>query len=164
MHKLDNKNLQPLTWKWSNEVLDKAVNAIVETVNYNHDFDIPYLAGYDTTGKIVYIDSDMPEKEEIKGKEYNFKRFLILHEVVEKALIDQLQLEYVLAHQIALRIEFEAVKAAGLSWPAYNDFTMKYVKEDSFKKIIVCPRDLDLAPYEDEKDYHLIEKIKSKMD
>jgi hypothetical protein len=48
--------------------------------------------------------------------------FLLIHEIVEKALLDELRLHYLHAHQIALRAERDAVKAAGVSWWAYQRF------------------------------------------
>lgn len=163
MHKLENKNRPGYTWKWSNEVLKDAVNKIIETVNYNHDFDVPYVGGPNKEGTLFYLDKDMPYNLEILGKKYDLKKYVLVHEAIEESVRQYLKLEYLLAHQIALRVEQQAVLADGLSWNAYNEALNKYIKEDAFKNIKVCPRDLDLAPYEDEKDYHLIEKIKSKM-
>jgi hypothetical protein len=43
-------------------------------------------------------------------------------------LLDELRLHYLHAHQIALRAERDAVKAAGVSWGAYQSFMKKHEK------------------------------------
>jgi hypothetical protein len=40
--------------------------------------------------------------------------FLLTHEIVEKALLDELRLHYLHAHQIAVPAERDAVKATGI--------------------------------------------------
>ena len=52
--------------------------------------DIPYLAGYSLDGKTIYIDRHMPQIFKFRGRTIDTDRFLILHEEVEKTLIDQL--------------------------------------------------------------------------
>jgi hypothetical protein len=47
---------------------------------------------------------------------------------VEKTLIDQLNLHYLHAHQIATRAEQAAVRAGGVRWRDYDRFMQKYVK------------------------------------
>jgi hypothetical protein len=47
-----------------------------------------------------------------------------------KALLDELRLHYLHAHQIAVRIERDAVKAAGVSWWAYQRFMKQHDKGD----------------------------------
>jgi len=84
--------------------MDRALDAIVrraKTIDRRHD--IPYLAGYSRNGKIIYIDRHMPETMRYGGRDINTDRYLILHEEVEKTLIDQLGLHYLHAHQIASR-------------------------------------------------------------
>src|SRR5450755_1259551 len=113
----------------SSVMLDRALNAIVRRVGaIDRDHDIPYLAGYSTDGKRIYIDRHLPPTFEDKGKTIAVARFLLLHEEVEKTLIDQLGLHYQHAHQIATRAEEAAVRADGVSWRNYNRFMMKYVK------------------------------------
>jgi hypothetical protein len=50
--------------------------------------------------------------------------FLLTHEIVEKALLDELRLHYLHAHQIAMRAERDAVKRQASSW-AYQSFDEK---------------------------------------
>jgi hypothetical protein len=60
---------------------------------------------------------------------------LILHEAVEKTLMDHLGLRYLHAHQIATRAEQAAVRAAGISWDAYDRFMRMYVKSIGDKRL-----------------------------
>jgi hypothetical protein len=78
---------------------------------------------------------------------------LLTHEIVEKALLDELRLHYLHAHQIALRAERDAVKAAGVPWGAYESFMKQHEKSIEEEKLVRVPRDLDLTPYRDEKDF-----------
>lgn len=153
-----------LTYHWSDEVLLLAVEQILEKVTVSRDYDIPYLAGYNYDARIVYIDRHLPKTTEISGKQCNVDKYLILHEVVENALEDFLKLEYHLAHQIALRIERQAVEADGFSWKEYDAFMQKWIKTAEHEKITKTPKDLDLKPYQDEKDTALLKKIKSVME
>ena len=56
-------------------------------------------------------------------------RYLILHETLEKTLIDKLGLHYQHAHQIATRAEEAAVRADGISWREYDRFMQTFVKQ-----------------------------------
>jgi len=73
-------------------------------------------------------------------------RYLILHEEVEKTLIDQLNLHYLHAHQIASRAEQAAVRAAGIGWKDYDNFMQKNVKHIGDERLTKVPADLDLKP------------------
>jgi hypothetical protein len=86
-------------------------------------------------------------------------RFLITHEVVEKALLDGLHLHYLHAHQIALRIEQAAVRAAGISWRDYNRFTKAHEKKIGDERVVRVPSDLDLTTYREEHDLPELRKI-----
>jgi hypothetical protein len=116
-------------WFVSSLMMDRALDAIVrraKTLDRKHD--IPYLAGYSKDGKTIYIDRHMPSSFRYDGRDINTDRYLILHEEVEKTLIDQLNLHYLHAHQIATRAEEAAVRAAGIRWRDYDRFMQKYVK------------------------------------
>src|SRR5947209_18522403 len=70
-------------WYISNLMLDRALDAIVRRVkNLDREHDIPYLAGYSTDGKTIYIDRHMPSTLKVDGREVNTDRFLILHDEV----------------------------------------------------------------------------------
>lgn len=144
----------------SSLMLDRALDAIekkVGTIDRGHD--IPYLAGYSIDGKRIFIDRHLPPTFAHKGKSFGVDRYLLLHEEVEKTLIDQLGLHYQHAHQIATRAEEAAIRADGISWRAYNAFMMKYVKAMGDERLTKLPGDLDLKPYRDEHDYDLMRRM-----
>jgi hypothetical protein len=147
-------------WYVSSYMMDQALEAIERAVGkFDRSHDIPYLAGYSRNGKTVYIDRHMPKSFTFRGRRVMTDRFLILHEMVEKTLMDHLGLRYLHAHQIATRAEQAAVRAAGVSWHAYDNFMQKYVKRIGDEKLTRCPRDLDLKPYHDEHDDELLKRI-----
>ena len=65
-------------------------------------------------------------------------------------------------HQIGLRIERAAVEAAGISWRAYEGFVKKHEKPIEEEKLQKVPRDLDLTPYRDLKDFQLLQELVAK--
>jgi hypothetical protein len=101
----------------------------------------------------------MPPSFRYAGRDINTDRYLILHEEVEKTLIDQLDLHYLHAHQIATRAEQAAVRAAGVSWRDYDRFMQKNVKHIGDERLTKVPTDLDLKPYRDEHDYDLVKRM-----
>jgi hypothetical protein len=89
-------------WYVSSLMMDRALDAICRRVKkFDRKHDIPYLAGYSLDGKTIYIDRHMPASFKFKGRTINTDRFLVLHEEVEKTLIDQLGLHYLHAHQLS---------------------------------------------------------------
>ena len=86
-------------------------------------------------------------------------RFLALHEIVEKTLLDQLHLHYLHAHQIALRTEQAAVRAAGIRWRDYDQFTKLNEKKIGDERLSRVPRNLDLTPYRDEDDLATLQSL-----
>jgi hypothetical protein len=154
------KKLRLPEWYISSLMLDRALDAVVRRVkNLDRKHDIPYLAGYSNDGKIIYIDRHMPATMKFRGREIDTDRFLILHEEVEKTLIDQLGLHYLHAHQIASRAEEAAVRAAGILWRDYDRFMQKHVKTIGDERLTRVPADLDLKPYRDEHDYDLVQRM-----
>jgi hypothetical protein len=154
------KKLRIPEWYISDLMMDRALDAIVrraKTIDRRHD--VPYLAGYSRNGKIIYIDRHMPETMRYGGRTINTDRYLILHEEVEKTLIDQLGLHYLHAHQIASRAEQAAVRAAGIRWADYDRFMQKYVKRIGDERLTKVPADLDLKPYRDEHDDDLVKRM-----
>ncbi len=143
----------------SSLMMDRAVDAILRRATLDREHDIPYLAGYSRNGKTIYIDRHLPKVFQEKGKSVETDRFLILHEAVEKTLIDQLGLHYQHAHQIATRAEQAAVRAAGISWRDYDRFMQQYVKQAADERLTKVPADLDLKPYRDEHDAALLQRM-----
>jgi len=154
------KKLRLPEWYVSSLMMDRALDAICRRVkNLDRKHDIPYLAGYSLDGKTIYIDRHMPRFFKFRGRDIDTDRFLILHEEVEKTLIDQLGLHYLHAHQIATRAEEAAVRAAGLKWRDYDRFMQKYVKQIGDERLSKVPKDLDLKPYRDEQDDDLLKRM-----
>src|SRR4030088_2575466 len=142
-----------------NVLLDvvKAIHRRVRVVN--HNYDIPYIAGYSVDGHTVFIDRHLPRSFRWLLKTVRVEPFLLTHEIVEKSLLDELRLHYLHAHQIAVRAERDAVKAAGISWGAYQSFMKKHEKPIEEERLTRVPRDLDLTPYRDEKDFSLLQRL-----
>jgi hypothetical protein len=158
--KTPHRKLKVPEWFVSSLMMDRALDAVVrraKTVDRKHD--IPYLAGYSRNGKVIYIDRHMPSSFRYNGRDVNTDRYLILHEEVEKTLIDQLGLHYLHAHQIATRAEQAAVRAAGIRWRDYDRFMQKYVKTIGDERLTKVPADLDLKPYRDEHDHDLVRRM-----
>ncbi len=159
------KKLKLPEWYVSNLMLDRALDAICRRVKkFDRKHDIPYLAGYSEDGKTIYIDRHMPQSFKYRGRAIDTDRFLILHEEVEKTLIDQLGLHYLHAHQIATRAEQAAVRAAGVTWRDYDRFMQKYVKRMGDERLTRVPDDLDTKPYRDEHDDDLLRRMLKSID
>jgi hypothetical protein len=159
------KKLRLPEWYVSNLMMDRALDAVVRRVkHFDRRHDIPYLAGYSQDGKTIYIDRHMPKFFKFRGRTIETDRFLVLHEEVEKTLIDRLGLHYLHAHQIATRAEQAAVRAAGISWRAYDRFMQKNVKRAGDERLAKVPSDLDTKPYRDEHDFDLLRRMMVAID
>jgi hypothetical protein len=146
-------------------MMDRALDAVMRRVkNFDRKHDIPYLAGYSQDGETIYIDRHMPPSFKFRGRTVETDRFLVLHEEVEKTLIDQLGLHYLHAHQIATRAEQAAVRAAGVSWRAYDRFMQKNVKRAGDERLSKVPADLDTKPYRDEHDLDLLRRMEGAVE
>jgi hypothetical protein len=159
------KKLRMPEWYVSTLMMDRALDAVMRRVkNFDRKHDIPYLAGYSQDGKTIYIDRHMPPSFKFRGRTIETDRFLVLHEEVEKTLIDQLGLHYLHAHQIATRAEQAAVRAAGVSWRAYDRFMQKNVKHAGDERLSKVPADLDTKPYRDEHDLDLLRRMEAAVE
>jgi hypothetical protein len=154
------KKLRLPEWYVSSLMMDRALDAVLHRVKkLDRAHDVPYLAGYSLDGKTIYIDRHMPRAFKFRGRSVETDRFLVLHEEVEKTLIDQLGLHYLHAHQIATRAEEAAVRAAGIKWRDYDRFMQKHVKTIGDERLTKVPKDLDLKPYRDEHDDDLLRRM-----
>jgi len=159
------KKLNLPEWYVCDLMLERALDAIIRRLKrLDRDHDIPYLAGYSVDGTIIYIDRHMPTAFKHKGRTIETDRFLILHEEVEKTMIDRLNLHYLHAHQIATRVERDAVVACGINWTDYDDFMQDNVKYVGDKRLTKIPGDLDLKPYRDEHDTELLQRMARAID
>ena len=147
----------------SDEVMNDVVKALRRRVRkVDHTYDIPYVAGYSRDGRTVYIDRHLPRSFRSWTSRVYVTPFLLTHEIVEKALLDELGLHYLHAHQIAIRSERAAVEAAGVSWRTYEGFMKKHEKQIEREALQRVPADLDLTPYRDEKDFKLLHQLVAK--
>ncbi|MBD8899634.1 hypothetical protein [Rhodanobacter sp. DHG33] len=159
------EKLKAPDWYVSALMMDRALDAVLRRVKkLDREHDIPYLAGYSRDGKTIYIDRHLPKSFVFRGRTIEVDRFLILHEEVEKTLIDQLDLHYLHAHQIATRAEEAAVNAQRVTWKAYDRFMQKYVKSIGDERLQKVPADLDLKPYRDYHDYDLLQRMEQHME
>ena len=150
-------------WVIGKEMMDKAMKSIIARVHLNRSFDIPYLAGYSLDGHTIFIDRHMPRSFVYRGKRVNTDRFLVVHEAVEKSLIQLLGMHYLTSHQIALHAEQAAVRAEGVTWDAYNEFMEKYIKVIGDEKLSKVPDTLDLTPYVDFHDVAELKQMRANM-
>lgn len=134
---------------WHNRLF---LDRIHTNVRLNYRYDIPYLAGYSNDGKVIYFDRHLKRHMNYKGKNIDISMFLVVHEVVEKALIDLYRFNYQRAHHIAKHFEHLSLKNYGINWWVYTKFLNPQIKFVYKKKKIVIPHDLDLTPYIDSKD------------
>ena len=91
----------------------KALRRRVRRVS--HGYDIPYIAGYSVDGKTIFIDRHLPRTIRWLMKTVRVEPFLLTHEIVEKALLDELRLHYLHAHQIATRSKRRASRGGRTS-------------------------------------------------
>ena len=158
------KKLRAPGWQVSSFMMDRALDAVIRQIGkLDRNHDIPYLAGYSKSGKTIYIDRHMPKSFSYGRRRIKTDRFLILDEALEKTLMDHLGLRYLHAHQIATRAEQAAVRAAGISWNAYDRFMRMHVRSIGDKHLGRVPRDLDLKPYRDERDNALLRRIAASL-
>ena len=146
----------------SDAVMADVIKALKRRVRaIDRSYDIPYIAGYSVDGETIFIDRHLPRSFTYWTRRVYVDQFLLTHEIVEKALIDELRLHYLHAHQIALRTEQAAVESAGVSWRAYNRFTKKHEKQIQIERLQRVPRKLDLTPYRDEEDFSVLRRLVS---
>jgi hypothetical protein len=149
------------TWtdQVSDDVLTDAAEAVYGRSKVDRSYDIPYVAGYSIDGRTVFIDRHMPKSMRVRGSAVNIDVFLVLHEMVEKSLLDEMRLHYLHAHQIALRADQAAVRAAGIGWRAYDQFVKANEKHITDERLQRVPINLDLTPYRDEDDFGLLNEM-----
>jgi len=139
----------------SKKHIDQSISALLKRVTLNREYWIPYLAGYSvewTKDPTVFIDSRLPKDVLYKGKKYDVTRYLVIHECVEKCLMDELGMHYVLAHNLATAAERTAVEADGHSWDGYTEALKPFIQLATRKPPdIDSPKTLDKRPYVQEK-------------
>lgn len=164
-------------WLWSDEELKEAEEFLEDAAKLDTDHDIPYTAGYSKNAKTVYIDQEVPQFIKVKAAKYvsndtkevrkahtimiDLYKTFRMHELIEKSLEDEpYWLPYILAHQLALRIEQAYVEALGADWDDYNTKTIAIVdKIYARKKFPNIPKDLDKEPYTVEDDTKILDQF-----
>ena len=142
------------------DVLSDTVKALRRRIRcIDRTYDIPYIAGYSRDGRVIFIDRHLPRSFSTWTKRVQVDPFIATHEIIEKALLDQLGLHYLHAHQIALRTERAAVEAAGISWRAYEGFMKSCERKIEQETLQRVPASLDLTPYRHQKDFALLERL-----
>jgi hypothetical protein len=131
----------------------------LKKITINSKYDIPYFAGYDWSGKKVYIDRDIPKFIKIKNKKINLHESLAVHEFVEKKLINK-GYTYTGAHRIATAYERQYVKSKGISWKDYDRKIGKLIQINFISKIRSLPKDLDMTPYSYSRDTKTLTKMR----
>ncbi|HZR36206.1 MAG TPA: hypothetical protein VFA75_12580 [Nevskia sp.] len=147
-------------WLIGQRMMDHAVKAIRARAHLERGYDIPYLAGYSLDGHTIFIDRHMPKSFTYRRRRVLTDRFLIVHEAVEKSLIQLLGMHYLHAHQIALHAEQAAVRAEGITWEAYDAFMQDYIKVIGDESLTRVPDNLDLTPYRDFHDKEELAKMR----
>lgn len=150
----------PKDWAFSDSILVESADIILDDFKIDYTHDIPYVAGYGVDGNTIYIDKDVYTALKKERKEKWLKP-LSFHEAIEKSIMLQHpKLEYQFCHQNALRLELELVKCMKIDQKDYDAFMDKYIKKIAdLKEYTNLPKDLDLKPYEDEKDYEILKKM-----
>jgi len=138
----------------------KARLAKIHSTPVIYGFDIPVLCGYSKDASKVYCDRHF----QTKWKGVDLMKFLKVHELVEKAMIDLYDYRYESAHKIATYFEAQAVTKAGINFTSYQDYIKPFIKPIEHEKVQKVPHDLDLTPYKDEKGFHKLAKLLAKKE
>ena len=131
-------------------------------VTLNREYDIPYTGGYSEDGSTIYVDKRLPTGYiDSEGNHVQGISYLVIHEVVEKALMDALGFSYNHAHSIAMGAEMHACTMDRVNYDEYYEFLGKFIpsdlKEEDIKSV---PKDLDITPYVEDKLTKVVAKIK----
>lgn len=131
-------------------------------ITVNRDYDVPYTGGYNYDGTVIYIDRKLPTSfVDTQKQEVNAISYLVIHEVVEKVLMDHLGFSYNQAHSIAMGAEMHACTMDRVNYDEYYSFLGDHVKEDikpqDFNDV---PPDLDITPYVEDGLTDVVEKIR----
>ena len=124
--------------------------AKIHSMSVDNNYDVPFLCGYSKDANKIYCDRDF--KSRYKG--IDLTRFLKIHEITEKALIDLYNYHYDIANKIAMHFEHQAVTKAGIDYASYQDYLKPFIKHIEHEKVKKLPPDLDHTPYKDEKGSH----------
>lgn len=148
------------------ELRDEALRGIsAHPTRTDRSYDIPYLGGYSEDGRTIYLDRRLPKLLSLPDRrKFCPYPFLLVHERVEKWLLDHRKLPernpYLWAHRIATAAEHQAVREAGISPEEYEAALRPWIRSADHESVTHIPPDLDLTPYRDERDRHLLAELR----
>ncbi len=127
----------------------------------DNTYDVPYLAGYNVAGTVIYWDRKVPRVFPVgkEGTDVDILPFVVLHETVEQHIEEVFGFKYGKSHLIAIGAERVAVTESGLDWDTYNKH-FHYWIEKCRREFSHTPPDLDMQPYIDSKDIEIINRMR----
>ena len=140
------------------------LRALYRPLKITSKFDIPYLAGYNRQGTIIFFDRHFNPYMRWKGKRIDVRPFITLHEVGENCLLNYFGFNYQQAHHIITHVELAVVKNAGIDTRAYNRFLNPQIKGIHNEKLKKVPKNLDLRPYADEHEQSILQSLQQGKD
>lgn len=123
--------------------LAAAIRALWRDVQIVNTYWVPLLGGTarDWDKRTVYFDCRFPRYLDIGHQRVDVWRYVLIHECVERTLMDELHLPYGIAHTFATAAERSAVEADGYAWDAYTLALRPFIKLARTQ-----PRDVVRAP------------------
>jgi hypothetical protein len=130
----------------------RAADALLLAVHVDRDHSIGLCGGYSEDGKTIYVDHNVDTEFTLNGKKVEVIKYLVVHECVEKALMDNYDLDYAQAHALATGAE-DAVVASDFGPDAVKEYGKQWAKQigkitSARKDNPAPPDDLDMRPYE----------------
>jgi len=110
---------------------------------WNHDYDVPYLAGSALDGQTIYFDPKLHSLPEWAI------RLIALHEIIEWSLKPYVE-GYEPRHHMATAAEDRYVLDLGHTPQEYRHLLRPFYAPIEHEKLTDCPPDLDLSPYSGE--------------
>ena len=104
----------------------------------SYSYKIPLTGGSSVSGRIYYIDPDVP---------VSFRPYILEHERVEKALRDVKGMKYARAHELATVAERLKVEADKRDWVGYKKAIAMPVRSNEKRGQEKLPAGFDLGPY-----------------
>ena len=118
--------------------------------------------------KRVYIDSEVPSTLVLSsGHKVNIDRYLCIHEIVEKSLMDKLGYVYDHAHEMALHAEHDALKRDSIPLKEYDSFMFHWMKQTENRTRNLPPDQYDIHTNDKMKHHgvpHMFDKIKKSLE
>ena len=143
--------------------LREAVDKLLAKAKTVEGYDNPYLVGRSTNMRRIYPDRHFPKKVKVGSKTVDTRKTTARHEATEWLLMKEHGLPYEDAHRVANAEERDDVEAMGVDWKEYCSEMDNYIKGAEHDKIRRVPADLDLSPFEDEKDRKHLTVLRARM-